>query len=493
MFLFFPQLKVSGARAENSGLLRAERVRGMTLIELVIAVALLSIVIAAIALFTSGALRRNASFTEAGNLDTNRGVLSDLLRADFNFAGLGLTRPKAPGVGVVSVPFSPSSDFDTSTPGTLRKTGSSGFGSSSIKGTVALARGVGACAATLPFTGGLFGLTGSDQNSCAVLVQDGYTAVYESNSLVFSDANNQTGDLYSIAVENNSGPGSPSSLLKYYRTRGGAKALLYPSSMPPPAYPLIPFADVYAQGAFISDMAVTGAPVIDIPPKPMQVAQLPMDGSSRMTSTVVIDASSQSVTLFGGDPNTDVFRLKQDYDAQLTLAVDGQTASGIAVEIPSRGSINASDYVLLIDFYGGHSALCRVTDYSSGVISLERITQNSPLWNRFWSAPADAAVTFPAGSILVKLAPAISWSFVDSTLLRREGSFPASVAAQGVDSFNVREAASASGEGSVFEVVAVLHSEGIESAMNASDAVSQPFSLTLTPRALNLTYNQNNQ
>ena len=83
---------------------RVKKELGFTLIEILIATAITAIVMIAGTAFIAKFARTSAAFAEGHELEESRGTVTGVLRSDFDGAGRNLTRPSAPGAGIVGGP-----------------------------------------------------------------------------------------------------------------------------------------------------------------------------------------------------------------------------------------------------------------------------------------------------------------------------------------------------------------------------------------------------
>lgn len=482
--------------------------RGFTLIEMVFSIALLVIAIGAIAAFSGAYLRRSLAFAEAGELDERRAALSALLRADFDRAGASLTRVKEPGAGTESVTLPPNSLYMIAD-GTFTRTGS-GPGSLYAYGQRALGAGSGVFSfmpdASCTSQSCVAGLTRVTDGGAPAAAQSRYFSFFAGDVFVIDNGQvlaatngsggialeaQQDGDAYSIQLEPGHEELAEEMVVAYYRLRGDRKTLLARSPAPMVTYPAQPFIGTGAPGQTVRGLNITGAPIVDITSAPTQIALLPVDGSTRLSGPIRVSPDGQSVLLFGGDPDTDVLTTRADWQ-------DTGAGGTLSVSAPARGQLVGGDYVLLIDFNQQKSALYEVTANDlAGAGALQVVPTSSArrAWGRFYSLPDDFQtdpvsgrnITFPAGSSVVKLAVPVEWLTDAGVVLRREVAGPATVADLGMRKLQFGERIA--GGARVYQVDAEVAGEGIESVSDPALAPTTTVALTLTPRALNLTYN----
>lgn len=472
------------------------------MIELLIAALLMILIIGATAKFGTSVLRRNAAFHETEELDERRMIVSDLMRADYDAAGYNVVFPNPPGSGVESVNFEPLAPYALA-PGQLTRIASSHSPPETAISKRALQSGTGTVSfsVTSTATRGFVGMSDADNAVTRAVYVDTTNPsnatwqIVESGVVVFSSVDSPTlgghltGDSYEIHLEPSNNVSSSLALqVAYYRVRNSTRTLLYLSpTSPPTVYPIAAIAGIVNGGGTLSNITITGAPLVDRTSQAPALAVLPMDGAARIASPIALSADGQSVSLYGGDTDTAPFYLVAPFDAS-SLAADGQAAV-VSVALPTRGTIASGDFLLVADLAGNRSLLCVVQATSPTLLTLQRVSQSAAAWGRLWSDPTDAGYTFPAGSLLIKFAPPVTWTYTaaDFALLRREGNAASTIADLGVNSFNVARTTATNGA-TTFLVNFVLASEGTESAANRADAAMQPVALTLSPRNLNRTY-----
>lgn len=476
----------------------------MSLLEMMVSLSLLVIAVAAVAMFANAALRRSVSFAESGELDDRRASLSTLLRADFDGAGKGLTRTKEPGSGTESATFPPSTNY-TALGGTFTRTGG---GSAPL--TALAERAFGSGVGVLAFSPdncnqcavGFGQPSGSSLNSDTLRYYyflNGNVTILEGTQAIASTyggqgqsiSPHQGGDTYSISIE----PGSSSLVVSYYRFRGGVKILLVRSSSPMSAYPAEPFITTYAVGQAVSGFSLTGAPIVEVKSLPTLFAQMPMDGEGRPDGPVEVDPSKQAVTILAGDAATDV-TIVEDHPVQTPVGATNPD-KGVYVRNPQRGVIAAGDYLLIADFSAQRSALFKVasvasTSGSAGwlLLNLSGVTSGARAWGRLWSMDNDFQYAFPVGSAVIKLAPPVEWMYSRNALMRRTGQDPFANADLGVRNLWIDEKI-ADGR-RTYQIDCTMQAEGVEAVDDPSQAPTTELSLTLTPPALNMTFNNQN-
>jgi prepilin-type N-terminal cleavage/methylation domain-containing protein len=469
--------------------------RGFTLLELSI-VAVISLILSVL-IFPriAGLFSREASFKESRQLNNRASTLSNLMRGDADFAGYGLTQPRQAGSGTEVGVFQTVSGVYSSTNGNLVKL------TNGATGATNLSRG-------LEYGNGSFTFTPHLENVSVFLMRQGSTTsswiqhssitvgvscncVYLSDPSTFQTIPHLSGDSYQYSFEfDNSG----NRVLRYYQIRGGTRTLLYTSTAALPSFPVTFAGSSISSGTAISNTALTGAPIIDLKTQPQQLARLPFDGSTRLTSPVQISPDGQSVLFIGGDPDADVMSTNFEWR-------DAGYGGGLNIKAPARGTLAEGDYVMLVDFIGSKSVLYRVTANdlpSTGLLEVVPVKSSAPAWGRLYSPDSDyvdnpaAGIIniFPKGSRLVKLAPPVEYTVSGGAVMRRELGGPATVVDLGLSNFAVRQTVGTANVDFTYEVSAVLQSEGVESVANAADRATGPVTFTLSPPFLNLTYHQ---
>ena len=474
-----------------------EAERGAALVEYAVGAAILF----AILIVGAGVLAKFnvtvAAYSEVSELDEARAVLADLVKNDFDGAGRNLTRGEPPTFGTEPLQIESDADWrvnsaaaDGTTATRLR------FGNWQVKEAGrGLASGNGSVTFKPVEHGTSVGLSGADGARRMIITQADWLTpsiiINEGtptrNFFVASDSPfygpahvppHRSGDRYRVAVEN----GDTGRVVRYYRTRGGAESLIYTSTAPVPPYPIRPAISLYNTGS-IEEMRLYGGPIMALNNGAMQLAPLPLDRGQRLTGPVTIIGGT--VTILSGDPETDIV-----YNSAPFTGVG--TGDLTPLRPPRRGSFDAGDYAMVIDFWANRAGLYRVEarDPSSGRMSLRLVREPEAAWGRLWSDDADPLPSFPAGSTVVKLSPPVTYSVSnDGRLVRMEGDRPATAA------FAVRSASctdqSTAGAKS-YALTVTIAAEGFQTDQSASNEPRSTFEYTSTPPALNLFNNQLN-
>ena len=479
---------------------------GFSLVELLVAMALtLLATLAAVLLMTKFA-KTVGAYTEVSTMEEARGSGETLLRADFDGAGLNLTRPSASGAGKEAVQFLTNPDFNTSVPGSLSKltdNATYAYSTRAITSGVSLWSWTPATICKHCWTY----VVGNDGNFDAIAVyydESGASAmlVYESlapGGTVASSfgtgvalAPHVPGDAYQIGIE---APNAQQTtrFVRYYRIRNGIRAILYTGTNPVPPYPHYLLAYQAITGSAINNISVIGAPITSRTNNVTEFARLPFDGGTQLTGPITITGGGNSAIILSGDKTTDATAALTDF---------GSSSTQLDLKTPKRGTYSNGDFVLLIDYGSSDpsnpvspaSAVCQVTavttvDSQTTRLTLSRSRQTNPAWGRLWSSDTDHAHTFAANATTItKLAPPVTYTISsDSRLVRVEGARVSTVAFN-ARQFSVTQTGSAPYQS--FSVVATLAAEGFETNSGVADETRSTVEFTSTPRALNLASNQ---
>lgn len=470
-----------------------ESEKGATLVEYVIGATILFVMlIGGVGLLAKFNVT-TAAYAEVNELDETRAVLTDLVRNDFDGAGRNLTRPEPPQAGTIQPTFRQHADFDTSTPGRLRRIAGSGWSSTNLN----FGFGVGAAnlgkfdftpppnqsAVTLwsPAGGGQFTIIiGGGNPSIGVWV-----GIYENGVEVANTSPRGNipphlgGDRYGLYIER----GSAGPVIKLYRTRGTSTITYWTSPMTVPPYPLTLAASIFGQNTSMTDVTMDGTPIIRLYDPAVQAAPLPIDRGQRLTGPVT--TGGNTATILSADPDTDIV-----YNSGPFIGTG--TGGMVPRQPPRRGSFNVGDYVMVIDYASNRAGLYRVqvSDPPTGMMTLAIVRQTQPAWGRLWSDPADPLPSFPAGSTVVKLSPPVTYAVsADNRLVRMEGNRTAT-AAFGVRGFAVTEQTTS--DSRRFTVTATLAAEGFQTDRTAGNEPRSTVEYVSSPPALNLFNNQLN-
>lgn len=480
--------------------------RGFSLIELLVAMAITIVAIAAAVLLITKFARTAGAYGEVSTLEEQRGSADTLLRSDFDGAGYNLTRPSAPDAGNQAVQFLPAPDFNTSTPGALTKLTNNAayaYSSKAISSGVSLWTWTPSAPVCLNCWTYVFGNDGSfmalavstdgSGGSAMVLYESATPGGYVATSWcqVSCVAPHIAGDTYQIGIEAPNGQ-QQNRFVRYYRIRNGVRSILYTSTSPVPSYPQYMLAYQSNSGSAIYNVSVIGAPLVNRINNQTEFAHLPFDGGTQLTSPITITGGGNTAIILSGDKTT---------DAAPALTAFSSASTQIDLRTPARGSYAAGDAVLLVDYGNADpsnpvspaSAVCLVTaasnvDSQTTRLTLTRARQANPAWGRLWSSDTDHAHTFPTSETsIIKLAPPVTYALsTDSRLVRVEGARVSTIA------FNVRQLNFAQASGNTFSASAVIAAEGVETANDSSNETRSTIQFASTPRAMNLASNQQN-
>ena len=284
-----------------------------------------------------------AAYAEVNELDETRAVVADLVKNDFDGAGRNLSRPEPPQAGTIQPTFRQHADFDTGTPGQLRRVASSGWSSTNLNYAFAVgAANLGKfdftpppnqSAVTLwsPAGGGQFTIIMGGGNPAIGV----WVGIYENGVEVANTSPmgnippHLGGDRYGLYIER----GSSGPVIKLYRTRGTSTITYWSSPMTVPPYPLTISASVWGQNTSMTDVTMDGAPIVRLYDPAVQTAPLPIDRGQRLTGPVTIRRQHSDHPL--GDPDTDILYAPSPSSASRGLHDP--------VAPPRRGSFNTGD------------------------------------------------------------------------------------------------------------------------------------------------------
>ena len=477
---------------------------GFSLLELLISMAVTVVaVLAAIGLITKFA-RSAAAFTELSTMEESRSAAQTLLRADLDNAGHNLTRPSPPLAGTIFAIPTSSEDYSWSN-GTITKTAPTGWDDSASI-THALANGLGSFSFTPTSTGATAYITSPNGDTFAILIGFGapeigvWMGIYVNGAEVAATLGHSqsetisphlAGDSYTFKIEN----GETNRIAKLYRLRNNIPALLWTNSVPVTSYPISFGLNIYEQNKSFTNVIIAGAPLIAVSGNSTELAPLPFDLGTQLSSPLTITGGGSGITVLSGDKTTDAVTTLTDFDS---------TSSEVSVRPPQRGRFNTGDYLLIIDWGslnpaapgGAASSLCRVTSATTNgnqlTLAIARVRQENPAWARLYSTDAEHAHRYAIGSTVTKLAPPVSYTTSsDARLVRMEADRPATLA------FNARQATFAhyiefNSTANIFRADITLSAEGVETNNNASTESRGTIQFESRPRAMNLASNQLN-
>lgn len=469
---------------------------GASLLEYLVAVSITAImIIAALALFTQYA-RRTAGASEVNTLEEDRSAVTQIWRSDLDGGGRNLTRPQGSGAGTEQAEFLPAADYISSS-GVLTKTGRSGWGEHAF-----MSRGLGAGLGSFTFlptvnSGGW--IYGPDQHSFGMLVGvDGWMALYDDWIEVALTCCRKPdeiipvhspGDLYRFSVELKT-EREPGTVMRLYRIRGGTTSLLWTSKESVPAYPLSFGATIYGRSQTISEIAITGAPLISLSGGATEFSLLPYDAGVRPTKPIEVSKDGQSLRIISGAAGAD-----SAYTTDFFKSTPNEGGT-LSLRLPARGNFQIGDIIDVIDFPAGRACLYKIETSlingdGTGTFEVRPVTEREPAWGRLWSSETDAEYTFQPGATVVKFAPPVTYIVTnDNRLVRTEGSRVSTVA------FNVRSFTASEQSlptGWTFSLSMTMAAEGFETSSSSQSTETRTTAeYTSTPRALNLAANQLN-
>lgn len=470
--------------------------RGFSLLELVLALAVSSIVVAFGVTLARNSLQRVGANAEAREKNDRAASFGDRLRPDIEAAGLNMVRLSNESAGTEQVTISAQTNYQQT--GTVISTlAARGYTVPVALGSRTIREGPGGITFTVTNpcqTQFLVTLRGSDgwrgiANECGeTYTQEtiSTTGVWNTGAFTETDASPAT---YEISIESKP---DATYTVRYYRTNsGGQRRLLYTSPYALPAFPLSVGIQIYTQGQ-IDGMTLTGSVIGDRAVKPFVLPPLPNSDEGRPQRPVFLHTNASGVadgfTLLRGDVTTDPMRLDSVFDARMFIT--NPNPLWIAFTAPPRAQYAAGDYVLLVDYPASRSLLLSVNDAlawnGSQYLYLRPALYSTAAWGRFYSDQADINYVFQPGAIVLKLDAPVEYRWDGSdTLLRRVGDQAWAVAATGVTSFNVSEVTTTNSYG--LAVSARLMSDTAFGSADRNQLKPVFFEETFNPLPLNLT------
>ncbi|MGH9822193.1 MAG: PulJ/GspJ family protein [Blastocatellia bacterium] len=465
--------------------------RGFTLIEALVTAILTAIIVAG-AMAALIAFQHHAqALVESREINEQASIVINLLQTDIDQAARNLGVTANLSAGPEAALFQPDAYY-TSAAGTLTKTGPTGWNhTDSITRT--FQTGTASVGFQPPASGGEVALYSNNpaiQDMIMIPNGTGSVSVLENGVVATTLGSFQTGDSYRVSQETNS---SGTVVVDYYRTRSSVESLVYTSAKPALAYPLGAYLALYSQGSSAANVQLQGGVLADaqtgssLPP-------LPFDTSTgqRLAEPVTITQQSGSFTqavLLTGDSTI---------DPVYTVASYTPSTSPLSIQVttPRRGTFAIGDYVLLVDPRPAAktSSLFRVdaaANSGSGIsVTVESMAGASPAstaWGRLYSAAPDFAHSYPVGSLLVRLAPLLTYRLATGGILQRAQTYRqgttegenAATLALGVSAFSILPVVS--GTTRAYNLTVVLTTEGFETASR-----SDQLNFTVTPRSLTL-------
>lgn len=467
--------------------------KGFTLVEIMIAMLITVIAVIGAMTIVVATGRKSAAFIETASLDDIRASTEDILKSDFDAAGHNLTRPPRVGAGTEQAVFIDAAGY-TSSAGTLTKTGPVGWtqGASTARG---LGSGRGSFIFTPPAFNSTYYVAGPSGSGLGIQIgAGGWAGVVENGVLVAATccmtpliAPHMANDSYKLSIENASST-SQATALKLFRIRNGVQTVLWTSQSPVITYPVVLSVALYQTGHSLTNVSITGAPIVQVSGGDMEVALMPLDNGVRLSGPITVGATT---TILGGDTSTDT--------GYLAAPFDGSTGTQLIYRAPRRGSFARNDYLLLIDYAAGRSALYQAAadpvlsnpSGSDGLLlsAVAYCDTGNRAWGRLYSVDADRQYVFPVGSVIVKLAPPVRYAVTtNNRLVRYEGDHVSTVAF-GVRSGLTTETVTTVGR--TYNLSYELAAEGFEtSGGGAATETRSRLEYSFAPRNLNLTANR---
>lgn len=474
--------------------------RGYSLVELLVTAALGGILLIGVFTFLGRSTQKAAAYLETSEMDERRNLFGDLIRLDLDRAGSNLLYSPIVSGGLVAGLFLASNDYDSS-PGTLSKTGSDGWGAAADL-TSTIVSGEGYIEYTPPQTGCLVSLFSRHDKSSRLIFIDKADAPGVANIFIQEDGGktvatpprHHAGDLYRIAIEPDVARGR---VINYYRSRNGIRTLLYTSTAPMLLYPVGASASLLEKGSSITGIQFFASVMSDANVAGAQMPPLPFDAwtGSRLTDALTVVrgtpiASKRACIILSGDRKVDPLFLQAGFS--------GSDAT-LMVNMPSRGKLVGGEILLLVDRSPGAraSALYQIqnaTPNASGyVLSVSRVTRENPAWQRLYSDETDFVHLFPSGSMAVKLSPPVTYGLTLGNRVVRSEGYTAkgtflgadqreatATALLGATDFNLSDTSDTVTGARSYMISLTLHTEGYETG-----AATQTYTYKATPRALN--------
>ncbi len=494
----------------ESGALKSSE-RGYSLLELVLALGLMMLWVGVAVMVARSGLVRMGTYAEARESNDRAVNLSALMAADLDACGLNMTQLSTEASGTESLLFEAHQDYSPPQPGVIVKQVGGTF--PALLSTRVLGGGTGVLSFSVstPTSGGI-GFRDAGGNVCSIAFDTTNPAlrtwaVFENGAYIPTPmsvsghpyALFQSGDAFTIEIINK--PDGTRGV-GYFLIRSGQRRLVYTSTQPALTYPVAVSAGIVNTGGSFSNIFLTGAPLADRILQERNVAAMPRsaDGEMRFPISLHYNPATSNADGFlflRGDVAVDVMRLTNNFDARVRGHDRGQLIAGI----PTRGQVIAGDRLLVIDYAAGRSLLLFVTEREADIAGTVESAPAQSLvvvpvadanrdagWNGlFWSSEADKNYTYPAGSVLVKLAAPVEYRWNGSdTLLRREGDQAWAIAAAGVTDFSLSERLT--DDSYSLRVTAMMLSDSAFSSADRERQATENFEATFAPRALNSSY-----
>jgi len=468
--------------------------QGFSLIELLVTALVGGILLVGVFTFLGRATQKASAYLETSEMDERRNVFGDLLRRDLDSAGSNILYSPLVSGGLVDGLFGSTGEY-TASPGSVTKTGPDGYTTSTIL-TTSIVSGEGYLEYTPPPSGSMVYLNSVYNNSYRLIYLDAEDKSGTANIYIMEDGWNcvarpsphHDGDAYRIAIEPDAARGR---VINYYRVRNTIPTLLYTSAADMLIYPVAATACLPAKDSTITGVKFFASVMSDSQIAAAQIPPLPYDmwTGDRLRGPLTefgggpLDGQLGYIIL-SGDRRADPVYTQTDFSAE-----DGK----VKLNPPARGTYAAGNYVLLVDRRPGASAsaLFQVQAVTAGgkgyYFTLERVTKETPAWGRLFSDETDFSHSFAAGSVLLRLAPPVTYAFTqDGRVVRSESYLTKdSVAAEnkatallGVSDFNITDTSAPTDRSYMASVT--LSTEGYETG-----ATTQTYTYKATPRALN--------
>lgn len=496
-----PRQAVRKRRASGEGMgnmISNKNEKGYSLIELVITAVIGGLLLIGVFTFLGRGTQKAAAYLETSEMDERRNLFGDLIRRDLDNAGSNLLYSPVINGGLVSGLFKENADYAAS-PGYLTKTGPDGWESGVVL-TTSIVSGEGYIEYTPPATGSFVYLCSGYNGSYRLIYLESTDKSGTANIYIMEDGwvvvarppAHSLGDSYRIAIEPDAVHGR---VVNYYRIRNGLRTLIYTSAAPMLIYPITVNANLAGKGSSLTGIQFFASVMTDSTVGGAQLPPLPFDawtgarlqGAITESTGTPLDAK-RAYIIFAGDRNVDpVFT---------QAALSGADAK-IQVNSPARGSFNAGDFVFLVDRSPGVSAagLFQVQTVSSSpkgfFLEVIPVTKEAPAWGRLYVDESDFNHAFPTGSMLVRLAPPVTYALVSENRILRSESYVAkdklsrdgggensAAALLGVMDFSLTDTSVAASRS--YMVALTLTTEGYETG-----ATTQTFTYKATPQALN--------
>lgn len=458
--------------------------QGASIVEMLIVATILLIFVTGV----MGLMMRSGSgFSiklEKNKVEEDKEVLGNLIKPDFENAGIGIASYSNHTYGTAAANFVSNPNYLASGDGKLVRLEQNPGGDENSNGTIRSSTVLGSETGSVTVKmnlGSYIRLTGEDRSEITLQIGTGVSRNYKVYAIVDGETteigDHTPGTTYRIGLT----PDPAGKAVVISRLDENSQpVVLFRNNRGIPQGKISVSAYIAKAGDYMQ-VKMTGAPLIDTRKTDSLQTALFVDDrlGEKVPGSVYENKIQKTVTILGGDSRTGISFLQQP-----VTDLNGQTT--IYVTKPQKGSYNRSDYGLIVDYSRGTSVLVEIADVTdldlnNQAIVIIPVVSGNRAWDRFYSTDDSLSGTYAAGSKFLKLAVPVTYGVTEDRLVREVNGRHETVAFN-VRGFNFSEEMTKNGP--TYRIEVQLAADG--RATDREGTVPQvSYVYTATPRALN--------